>query len=937
MSDLSRRNLLRSALVGLAATPLRATAAPEGAPEDAAEAPAEPVVSPPKATAGHVEVEVATTLNGEARQLQVGADDTALDAVRGLGLTGTKLGCGAGTCGACTVQVDGVPHVTCLLPATALKGREVTTVEGLGGEHAVQRAFGAHDALQCGYCTPGFVVEAAAFHDTWRATRGTDTPTRDEVAAALAGHLCRCGAYEGIYAAVIAACEGRFDEAPGPPPRKDAPEKITGAAVYTVDVQLDGQLEGGALRSDVAHATLTSIDVDHLRSLPGVKAVVQLVPDGHRIRYVGQELAAVAATDAHSLRAALAKAKVKRKEHPAVIDADAALEAGAPLVYEDKRAAKVAPAAAEGPVLPAGWDGNLRGPVSASLFAKPKKAPKLVDEAGRDGIVARGRWITGVQVHTALEPHAAVARWGADGALEVWASTQSCVDLAHDLAQRYDLKHEQVHVRCPYVGGGFGAKVGLQMEQRMAVELARAASAPVRVALSREEELMVGGYRPGERIDLALGASADGEMSGLVAETQTDSGVSVGTAVGLFLRLPYPHKAKQLDDYDIATHTPPARPFRGPGGPPAFLAIEGAIDQIAHDRGESPITLRRRWDPNPTRQHLYDWAEELPIWADRGPVSADTGRYRRGVGLAASGWFVIWDVHAQVQLDAGPDGITVSSAAQDMGQGTRSMLAYAVADALGIDPADVAVRVGDSHDVRGPMSAGSRTTASLAPAAHHAAEQLAEALVHHARDRGVVGEAAEGGVRHEGGLMPWAELLATSPPLRFVGRRRRDDERAFLPFPFADVKIGRRLPGAVNVTHIEVDTRLGTVKALEAWVGIAAGRIVCPPAATNQMNGALIQGLSYALYEERVLDRSTGRLLSHNLDDYRIAGIGDIPPLHVHFEERGFEATRGGSIGLGELGTIGVAGSVANAVFHATGWRPRQIPLTPPRVLEGLS
>ena len=142
------------------------------------------------------------------------ADEAAVDVLRDrLGLTGAKLVCGEGVCGACTVLLDGVPVTSCLLPATALEGRALTTVEGFGPDlHPVQRAFIAHDALQCGYCTPGFVVEAIAFHDRWRRERGTDEPTREEIARALAGHLCRCGAYVGILAAVRDACAGRFDD-----------------------------------------------------------------------------------------------------------------------------------------------------------------------------------------------------------------------------------------------------------------------------------------------------------------------------------------------------------------------------------------------------------------------------------------------------------------------------------------------------------------------------------------------------------------------------------------------------------------------------------------------------------------------------------------------------------------------------------------------------
>ena len=212
------------------------------------------------------------------------ADDDAMliDVVRNGGLTGTKLVCGGGVCGACTVLLDGKPVVSCVMPAKAARDRQVTTVEGIAanGLHPVQKAFVASDALQCGFCTPGFVVEAAAFHDEWRRNKGTVAPTRTDVTAALAGHLCRCGAYANICKAVGEACAGRFDAAEPRGPRVEAVEKVTGRAKYTVDIALEGQLEGAILRSPHAHARVVALDLTAVRKLPGVAAAISLLgPD----------------------------------------------------------------------------------------------------------------------------------------------------------------------------------------------------------------------------------------------------------------------------------------------------------------------------------------------------------------------------------------------------------------------------------------------------------------------------------------------------------------------------------------------------------------------------------------------------------------------------------------------------------------------------------
>jgi len=217
------------------------------------------------------------TINGRIEPLPAEPEELLIDVIRGtLDLTGTKLVCGAGVCGACTVLVDGAPVVSCLMPAGAAAGKSVTTVEGIGAQklHPVQKAFMAHDALQCGFCTPGFVVEAAAFCDRWRETKGTATPSREEIGAALSGHLCRCGAYDGIFRAVADACAGHFDGDNILSPRIEARAKVTGQAKYTVDIRHDGQLEGVILRSPIAHGRIVELDLAPALAIPGVAAAI---------------------------------------------------------------------------------------------------------------------------------------------------------------------------------------------------------------------------------------------------------------------------------------------------------------------------------------------------------------------------------------------------------------------------------------------------------------------------------------------------------------------------------------------------------------------------------------------------------------------------------------------------------------------------------------
>ena len=332
------------------------------------------------------------TINGRIESLPDDPDALLVDVVRGeLNLTGTKLVCGAGVCGACTVLVDGAPVVSCLMPARAVAGKSVTTVEGIGAArlHPVQKAFMAHDALQCGFCTPGFVVEAVAFHDRWRSTKGTAVPSREEIGAALSGHLCRCGAYDGIFRAVADACAGRFDGGDIVSPRIEARDKVTGSAKYTVDIHHDGQLEGVILRSHIAHAeSVNSI----LRRRARCRASARRSRCSAKTAssaLSAQPIAAVAAKDRKTALAAIAAIKISSERLPSVIGLDEARKPDAPVVFE-KANRKKAGNVSEGGGSPAPWKGNIRGP-SAAFSHKPKKVRSWVEGARAGEKSAAGR------------------------------------------------------------------------------------------------------------------------------------------------------------------------------------------------------------------------------------------------------------------------------------------------------------------------------------------------------------------------------------------------------------------------------------------------------------------------------------------------------------------------------------------------------------------
>ena len=559
-------------------------------------------------------------------------------------------------------------------------------------------------------------------------------------------------------------------------------------------------------------------------------------------------------------------------------------------------------------------------------------------------MLVEGTFRTGTQSHACLEPHATVARFDGDQ-LTVHASTQAVFHLMELIAKRYKLDHDKVRVIADHVGGGFGSKASLGVETIAAIELAREAKAPVRIAYDRHEELSVTGYRPAAEVKIALLPSEQGGLKALSLTAYADTGAATNSTIAALARLIYPAEAKELADFDVISNLPPgaavSRARRTADGVRA-----GTGDRRSGTADEASIRSRcaNAGIPIPIASVFMIGPLELDVWRNRKTPAAQTGRYRRGVGVATGYWLYLWQPGSKVEVSVKGGRLIASTATQDIGTGSRTVIANTVAQEFGLEPHEVEVRIGDSDLPEGPGSGGSRTTASVIPPTLLAIQKLKAAIQQNAQRTPVPGSNA-----------PWRDLLAASPDLTASGERPEDSKQmapgirsplkeagfmgmifGWMMRRFSNLAIGAGVPSSVQVIEVEVDTWLGHVRVVNVHTGIAVGKVAAPALARSQAAGSVIQGVGYALYEAREIDSRTGDTLSGGMEDYRIPGIADTPVIDVHFDEAGFDHVLGGSVGIGEVATVPTSPAIANAICNAIGIRLTELPIRPDRLIAAL-
>lgn len=727
------------------------------------------------------------------------------------------------------------------------------------------------------------------------------------------------------------------------PERWDGLAKATGRARYTSDVQLPGMLYAKFVNANVPHAKVVSVDTSAAERHPGVRAVhvIEHVlgnaslrdPSLEQakypvVRYAGQPIAAVAAISPNAAEDAAALIKVKYETLPFVVDLDKARTADAPLVY---------PGAADQGGTAGGGGGPHGVPQTGNIHGPSIRKVADVERGLRDAdVVVEGHYVTQVQTHSALETHGLVADWKPE-MLTVWASTQAISSVREELAAFFKIPMTQIRVLTEFMGGGFGAKFGAGNPGVVAAALSKKTGAPVRLMLDREEEHLSVGNRPSSDQMLRIGAKKDGTLTAVHLVSYGTAGCGTGAGCAGPASNLYKYAALHTEENDVFTNAGPGAAMRAPGHPQGAFALEQTIDELAVKLNLDPLELRERIDPHPVRKVERQIVRESALWKSRNPVAnADRGPVKRGVGFAQSVWYRMVSMDSAAEVRVHRDGsLEVLSAVQDIGSGIKTVMAQIIAEQFGVPPEKITVKVGDTNYPVGPSSGGSMTTLSLTPAVRDAAWQASQKFLEEVAPAfGTTGgdlELLDGELRSKSGKIQ---------PVSFkrAAARMKTDQIAVQSKRVPDYDRSKYLTyGGVDVAEVEVDAEIGRIHVKRVLSVHDCGRPMNPTQVISQINGGVLQGISYTLFENRLLDPDYGLMVNPNLEQYKITGSRETPEIDVRLVEAYIGQSSTDASGIGEAaGVVSIGAAIGNAVYNAIGVRIRQTPMTPAVVLAAL-
>jgi xanthine dehydrogenase molybdenum-binding subunit len=720
-------------------------------------------------------------------------------------------------------------------------------------------------------------------------------------------------------------------------PRIDAYERVTGQAQYTGDIQLPGMLYARVLRSSVPHAKIVSIDTSKAEKLPGVKAIIhhenakvpwssgglthQRFIFNNPVRYVGDAVAAVAATDRHIAEEALKLIEIKYEKIPHVLDANEALKPDAP---------KITP------------NGNLsvgKGAFSAPIEEAWGDLEKGFKEADR---VFEDTYITKHVNNAQLERRVTVAKWDA-GKLTVYASTQGVSNARTDIAKDFGLPLSRVRVVCKYMGGGFGNKNQAQDYDYMTAVLAKVSGQPVKLEFTREDDYIGMHGRWSSEQRYKIGVKKDGTITAVSLDAVTNMGAyrkQSGNLSGTdFYNIP---NFKKLIK-PVHTNTVVAANYRAPAYPQSVFGFASFLDQIAFEMGVNPLDMFTRnraqkyktkipFTSNHLEECIIEGAKRI-AWSEKWhqPGSA-AGPKKHGIGMALGGYPFRPGLGAAT-IRVNPDGTAhVLVGVTDIGTGAKSTMAIIAAEALGIPLDRIQLTNGDT-DVT-PYSvgeSGSRTTSFTGPAVIAAAEDVRRQIF--ALGAGQLKVKAEELDLRDGEVFVKTNPAQKLPLARVVARAGELIGRATTNPEFKGVQ-GKSF--AAHFAEVEVDTWTGLVKITRYVAAHDSGTILNRLPAESQIKGGVVQGIGMAFSEELLIDRMTGIPINPNYRDAKVPTHLETPEVEVLFIEHADPYGPFGGKVVGEPPITAAVATVANAIFNATGRRFKELPITPDKIVRAV-